>query len=486
MVLDKLSNKENDTLSNTTVDDSSQLASFLSNLFQKDRPKYAIFSFTLGNIDPLAYLEMCWSKNDFHYYWEKPEEEFAIAGGKELVSISEEGSDRFKNISLKFEDIRKSTAEYSMLSHPYSGMMMLGGFSFFDKIQEDLWDSFKSASFTIPEWMIVKDGKFTLATIGVKLEPFDSADELRQHLREQIGNITRTINLNTKRNVQNSPPETTVKASLSQNGSEYNDWISSVKKAKSLIEQNSFEKLVLARQVTVSKSKDMIPTQILNKLRQQYSSCYNFLIHRPGGKTFLGSTPERLGAFRNNLLLTDALAGSIQRGNTATEDTFFEKYLSDSKKDREEHNFVIRDIEERLSPLVESLNRSNQPEIKKLSNVQHLYTPIRAHLKENVNMFDVIDHLHPTPAVGGYPWQEASTYINELENFDRGWYAGPVGWFNAKGNGEFAVGIRSGLFTEDKAHFFAGCGIVANSQPDMEWKETNLKLKPMLSALQYD
>lgn len=481
----ELSLIESTTLSGTK-DDSSQLESFLTKLFQHDQPKYAIFSFTIDNIDPLAYLEMCWNKNNFHYYWEKPEEEFAIAGGKELISISDEGPDRFKNIHSKFEEIRQFTAEYSMLDHPYSGMMMLGGFSFFDQLRNNLWGAFKPASFTIPEWTIIKDGKFTLATVGVKLKSFESADELRRHLRDQIGNITRTININTESNIQDRPTASSVQASLSLNGSEYDDWIISVNKAKSLIDKKNFEKLVLARQVTVSKSHDMLPTQVLNKLRQQYASCYNFLIHRPNGKTFLGSTPERLGAFRNKLLLTEALAGSIQRGNTATEDTFFEKYLSDSEKDRKEHNFVIRDIEERLAPLVESFNRSNQPEIKKLSNVQHLYTPIRAQLKDDITMFDVIDQLHPTPAVGGYPWQDASAYINKLENFDRGWYAGPVGWFNTNGDGEFAVGIRSGLFTKDKAHFFAGCGIVANSQPDMEWKETNLKLKPMLSALRYD
>ncbi|MDZ7682556.1 MAG: chorismate-binding protein [Fodinibius sp.] len=128
----------------------------------------------------------------------------------------------------------------------------------------------------------------------------------------------------------------------------------------------------------------------------------------------------------------------------------------------------------------------NRPEVKKLSNVQHLYTPIRVQLKEQVTMLDVIEQLHPTPAVGGYPWGDAAHHIDELEQFDRGWYAGPVGWFNVNGDGEFAVGIRSGLFTKNKAHFFAGCGIVADSDPQSEWEETNLKLKPMLSALQYD
>lgn len=479
------SNIDNHSDSIITDQKNDRLESFLTELYQNQLPEYAIFSFTLEAIDPLAYLEMCWNKSNFQYYWEKPTEEFAIAGGEELITISATGPNRFKEVNTRFKEVRKSTAEYSMLSHPYSGMMLLGGFSFFDHIKDELWNAFKPASFTVPKWMIVKDGKFTLATIGVELEAYDSPDELSDYLQQQIGNIKRTINLNTKSN-QRKPTTSSFNTFLPKNGEGYNKWISSVRKAKKLIEQKSFQKLVLARQVSVSRNTDITPTQVLNKLRQQYTNCYNFLIHRPDGETFLGSTPERLGAFRNKLLLTDALAGSIQRGKTAMEDTIFEKYLSGSSKDLNEHNFVVKDIEERLEPFVHSLTRSSQPEIKKLSNVQHLYTPIRAKLKDDITMLEVIGQLHPTPAVGGYPWQDAAEYIDELESFDRGWYAGPVGWFNAKGNGEFAVAIRSGLLTEKQAHFFAGCGIVSNSNPEKEWKETNLKLKPMLSALQYD
>lgn len=461
------------------------LESDLSGLFQGQLPQYATFSFRLKAIDPLAYLEMCWNKNQFHYYWGKPAEEVAIAAGEELISISAEGTDRFKEINAQYKEIRDSTAEYSMISHPYSGMMFLGGFSFYDQIKGNLWDSFKPASFTVPKWMIIKDGKFTLATLGINLDPFDSPDELREYIGQQIGKLNYTIKTGSNDTDSNSSGFSNNRP-LPLNGSGHDEWITSVNKAKDLITQKSFKKLVLARKISVSKNDGIAPTQVLNKLRRQYTNCYNFLIHNPNDKTFLGSTPERLGAFRNNLLLTEALAGSIQRGKTATEDTVFERYLSDSKKDRNEHNFVIQDIEERLQPLTRSLNRSSEPEIKKLYNVQHLYTPIRAQLKEEIDMLTAIEQLHPTPAVGGYPWNNAAKYLKELENFERGWYAGPVGWFNANGDGEFAVAIRSGLFSAQHAHFFAGCGIVSDSNPETEWEETNLKLKPMLSALQYD
>ncbi len=481
-ILSEINNQSN---SIATTNNGQELKLFLSNLFQNSTPEYATFSFTLDSIDPLAYLEMCWNEHSFQYYWEKPVDEFAIAAGEELLTITATGSSRFEEINSQFEQIRQSVAEFSEVPHPYTGMLFLGGFSFFDKINSKRWDSFAPASFTVPKWMIIKDGKFSAVTLTVELESFQSPETLHRHLQNELKKIEQTLSFKKTIDKNRSSKEQPA-IPFPKNGVGYNNWTSSVDKAKELIRLQHFDKIVLARDISIQRNPNIAPTQVLNKLRQQFHNCYNFLIHNSSGKTFLGSTPERLGAFRNRLLLTEALAGSIQRGETATEDTFFEMHLSGSSKNRDEHNFVIKDIEERLQPYASELNRKNQPEIKKLSNVQHLYTPIRAKLDKDTNMLDVISRLHPTPAVGGYPWKNAAPFIDELEDFDRGWYAGPVGWFNTNRDGEFAVGIRSGLFTKDEAHFFAGCGIVEGSDPQAEWEETNLKLKPMLSALQYD
>lgn len=465
--------------------DNSALSNFIDNLFKDSTPRYATFSFPIQSIDPLAYLEMCWKKDSFQYYWEKPTEEFAIAAGDEITSVTAAGSDRFDVINNKINEIRQDSAEFSSFSHPYSGLFLFGGFSFFDQNSDELWDDFPPASFTLPKWMIIKDGKFTLATFAVDLNTFDTAIELHDHIIAQLEDLKSTLEQESTAGTphQNGKTSTTP---LPKQQSDYQKWSDSVNEAKNLIGENAFEKIVLARNIKVPKSTATSPTQVINNLRKQYTNCYNFLIHRPSGNTFLGSTPERLISARNKLLLTEALAGSIERGNTATEDAFLEKKLSANGKDQNEHNFVIRDIEERLEPFVKELNRSATPEIKKLSNVQHLYTPIRAQLNDESNIFDVLGQLHPTPAVGGYPWQKAAPYIKELEHFERGRYAGPVGWMNSKGNMEFAVAIRSALCTEKYAYLFAGCGIVKDSDATTEWEETNLKLKPMLSALQYD
>ena len=465
--------------------DNQRLDRFLDQLFSDSTCEYASFSFPIDAIDPLAYLEMCWKSDTYQYYWEKPDEEFAIAGGDALLTLTADGSERFEQINTQVEEVTEASAQFSTIPHPYGGIMFLGGFSFFDCMSDSVWGDFEPASFTLPRWMIIKNGKFSICTISITTTDFDNPTQVRQHLQQQLEHIEQTVATNVERNAQNDCFNSIRSASY-KNDDQKEKWVQSVEAAKNYIADNKFEKIVLARQLTVPQKTAVPPTQVVNNLRQQYTGCYNFLIHQPAGKTFLGSTPERLGAFRKQLLLTEALAGSIQRGNTATEDTIFEKHLAGSKKDRDEHNFVIKDIEERLRPIAKTMDRKDRPDIKKLSNVQHLYTPIRAQLNEQTSMLDVIEQLHPTPAVGGYPWNNAAEHIEELEHFERGWYAGPVGWFNTDGHGEFAVGIRSGLFTDNEAHFFAGCGIVADSNPQTEWEETNLKLKPMLSALQYD
>jgi len=463
-----------------------KLKAFINEHCQSESYQYAAFSFVVDAIDPLAYLEMHWKKDSYQYYWEKPSDEFAIAAGDELLDISTSGTNRFADAQTKVSALKKTTIEFSAVSHPYSGMTFLGGFSFFDKPANGFWSSFSPASLSVPKWLIIKDSKFNLATITVNLHSFETPDLLYHYIIKQLIKLSDTIHSDVQpgSGIHNNSKINASLPDISNTG--YDHWISSVEQAKKQIIQNTFDKIVLARHISIPYNSAIAPTQIINTLRQQYSNCYNFLVHHPNENTFLGSTPERLGSFRNRLFLTEALAGSMKRGRTATEDSMLEKNLSSSRKNRNEHNFVIKAIEERIAPYAESINRSHQPEIKKLSNVQHLYTPIRIRLKPDTDILEVIEQLHPTPAVGGYPWQKAKPFITELEDFDRGWYAGPVGWLNSKGTGEFAVAIRSGLLNENEAHFFAGCGIVADSDPAAEWEETNLKLKPMLSALQYD
>jgi menaquinone-specific isochorismate synthase len=265
----------------------------------------------------------------------------------------------------------------------------------------------------------------------------------------------------------------------------YTNWVHSVETATDLIKAEEFKKIVLARELNVQLQEPVSDTRLLNHLRNQYPDCYSFLISQDGSSSFIGSTPERLASFHDREVLTEGLAGSISRGKTASEDAVLEHELLHSQKDLSEHAFVLDAIEENLERYSDVVDHPLSPGVKKLSNVQHLYTPVHARIKKGVSRTEVLSKLHPTPAVGGYPREAAMPYISKLEHFDRGWYAAPIGWINANGEGEFVVAIRSGLIKSNEVRFFAGCGIVEDSNPQKEWDETNLKFIPMLTALEH-
>ncbi len=262
------------------------------------------------------------------------------------------------------------------------------------------------------------------------------------------------------------------------------DFCAAVASAIARIEAGEFRKIVLARAKVLTGAKPFHPLEMLNGLRQRFSDCYAFSIANGRGQSFIGATPERLARASRGAFETEALAGSAPRGATASEDAKEGSALLRSEKDRYEHKLVIDSICRRLAPLELKLDFPSEPLLRKLANVQHLRTPISAALPESVRLLDVLARLHPTPAVGGSPRDAAVARIRELEGFPRGLYAGALGWLNARGGGEFFVGLRSALVEGSTATMFAGAGIVAGSSPAKELAETELKFRAMHEALQ--
>jgi menaquinone-specific isochorismate synthase len=222
---------------------------------------------------------------------------------------------------------------------------------------------------------------------------------------------------------------------------------------------------------------------VLNGLRQRFSDCYSFSFANGRGQSFIGASPERLVRVSKGVMETEALAGSIKRGAGASEDAALAAALLSSEKDLREQREVLDDMVARLNPLGLELEFPTKPGLRRLANVQHLHTPVRAALPETVRLMDVLAALHPTPAVGGSPRGEAVAAIRRLEGFPRGLYTGALGWLNCRGGGEFFVGIRSALIEGARARVYAGAGIVAGSTPEKEFAETELKFKAMLDAL---
>ncbi len=446
--------------------------------------EYFSLSFSIPKVDTLAVLEQNKGKDHFEYYWEKPSENIAISAAGEVARIKATGPQRFRTASSQGKSLIQKIFHFSSLEHSNAAPHLFGGFSFHEHNVSKHWRTFGAASFTLPQWSIIVDGELTLLTITLELVGLNNRDEVLRKLTEHLAELDDVCDAHSYSKKVEGDTEFKFEVPT-QVSEDFKAWKNAVEKATLQIEKGVYDKIVLARELRIPLSSPIVDTHILNRLRHQYPDCYSFLIKQNNEASFIGCTPERLASFRSDFILTEGLAGSTPRGKTASEDARLESELLNSDKDLNEHQIVLQAIQDNLSQYAETLMIPDKPGIKKLSNVQHLYTPVRAQISEGVSKTEVLKNLHPTPAVGGFPRDKAVPFISKFEHFDRGWYAAPIGWINAHGNGEFAVGIRSGLIKNDEVRFYAGCGIVEGSQPEKEWEETNLKFIPMLSALAY-
>jgi isochorismate synthase len=250
-----------------------------------------------------------------------------------------------------------------------------------------------------------------------------------------------------------------------------------VKRIKQAIDAGTVQKVVAARRVTLALPQAPRASALMERLATQAPLCARFAL-RLGRATFVGATPERLVEKRGMQIATEALAGSV-----STEEVNGERLLLESPKDLEEHALVVQALKEDLSPVCSHLTLPEKPMVRRLRTILHLRTPVSGKLAEPMHVLSLVDRLHPTPAVGGLPRERAIEFIAREEPVERGWYAAPIGWIDSRGDGEFVVALRSGLFTGGEVHLYSGAGIVKDSDPAQEYEETELKLLSMLGAL---
>ena len=252
-------------------------------------------------------------------------------------------------------------------------------------------------------------------------------------------------------------------------------WDGAVAGALAAIAEHGIEKVVLAREVTVDADADFDVRTVLRRLRAQQPGCF---VYADGG--FVGATPELLVRRHGRRIESRPMAGTAP-GSVAAE---VARTLAASNKDAREHRFVVDAVRDALSPVTSALDVSEVPEVEHFGNLAHLVTPIRGDLADpSLDALSLARRLHPSPAVGGTPTDAALRVIDALEPFDRGPYAGPVGWVDARGDGAFAVALRGAQLDGTHAVLRAGAGIVAGSDPEAEWLETAAKFEPMLRAL---
>ncbi|WP_028647013.1 isochorismate synthase MenF [Nocardiopsis sp. CNT312] len=255
-------------------------------------------------------------------------------------------------------------------------------------------------------------------------------------------------------------------------------WTDAVSGTVERIRSGLLDKAVLARDSVAVAEAPIDVRTLLERLRLRYPGCFTFSVDG-----MVGATPELLLRREGDRLASLVLAGTRPRGRDAGEDRRLAEEMVSSPKDVEEHRLAVDSLRTALGPLSRELDVPDTPELLALANVQHLATPVSARLAPGVSALEAVAALHPTAAVGGTPTVEAMRLIAEVEGMDRGGYAGPVGWLDGAGNAEWGIALRSARVEGERARLFAGCGIVAGSDPRAELAETEAKFQAMREAL---
>lgn len=431
--------------------------------------KLVNISLDVFHIDPLAVLEAVYEPGNLHFFVENPGRDESIAAIEHVLKKRSTGSTRFQTIREWATTLLEDTIYTGNTESAYCGIHFFCAFNFFDEGQDV--DGFPAAQAFVPTWQVSKKEQESLAIANCMVDENTPIELIAKKIlgaHQRFGSFPYEAKSGT--GVMDSSD---LKLESEAGGDDAFE--EAVGKATRAIEAGDFEKIVLARALDFQSKNTLSPLGFLERLRNRFQSCYTFSYSSGESGTFIGSTPELLIAVKNGRLRADAIAGSRGRGQSASEDAALGAELLNDDKDAREHQSVVRSITTRLESLGLKAEVPTRPRLLKLPNVQHLFTPIEASLPRNLHILDVIQVLHPTPAVGGAPREDACGEISKYESFVRGPYAGPIGWFDAHGDGEFVVGIRSGILRENTLRLFSGAGIVRGSVPRKEKEETDLK-----------
>ncbi len=445
-----------------------------------------------ATVDPSAVVCASRRQDESWFAYEQPDR-----GGVALAALGEAarltdrrswnlrsastGSERFAVVADRWRRLAAAAVGDPLDDPDRSGPVAVGGFAFApDGGDSPAWDGFEPASMVVPEIAIRRaaraygeesDVRLTLAAL---MAPDDTDEEVLARLESRLGELDeRPLPLldpapaGRYRVASAMPPE---------------HYEAAVARATELIAAGRLEKIVLAREVQAHAPAAYDPAAMLGVLRDAFPACFCFCVGR-GDATLIAASPELLVRREGHRVSTLALAGSTRRSaDPAVDDHLGEQLLRDESY-RSEHAIVARRIERTLRDHAVWVAAAPEPELVKIANIQHLATPIRAQLAAPIDALELAGLMHPTPAVGGEPRQVAMPLIPALEGLDRGWYAGPVGWTDATGDGEFCVALRCALLRGNVARCYAGNGIVRDSRPLAELAETEDKLQALLPLL---
>ncbi len=429
-----------------------------------------------GDVDPSAVVCASRREGEPWFAFEQPDRgSAALATLGEVARLSGAGRERFAGVADRWRGLAATAA---------GDPIAVGGFAFAPEGgRSPAWEGFEPASMIVPEVAIRRsvaaagrgdgepDVKMTLAAL---MAPDDTVEDALKRMEARLEELKeRALGLldpapaGKYRVASAMPPE---------------HYEAAVERATALIREGKLEKIVLAREVEAHAPRAYDPAAMLGVLREAFPACFCFCVGR-GDATLIAASPELLVRREGHRVSTLALAGSTRRSaDPAVDDHLGEQLLRDQSY-REEHAIVARRIERTLRDRAVWVAAAPEPELVKIANIQHLATPIRAQLADPIDVLELAGLMHPTPAVGGEPRDVAGSLIPALEGLDRGWYAGPVGWTDATGDGELCVALRCALLRGPVARCYAGNGIVRDSNPRAELAETEVKLQALLPLL---
>lgn len=443
-------------------------------------PGLAAATVVVPAVDPITLYAVAAEAGHEAALWLRPSEGTALVGIGRAWSAEPEGPGRFRATEDAWRALLASARIDGDDPAAPGGPTLLGalGFSGRRPAKEDAWAPFGPSSLVLPDLLYAAHGEcatVTAAVVGrgasvdraLERRWSDLAGRARAAARDPCGVVAR-------------PVVAPLVVGAEQPG--HDAWRRLVGMFAGAAGRGRLDKVVLARRVDFHSP---LALDVPNALRRLVASAPESTTYafRRAGSTFLGATPERLVRSEGRWFQTAAVAGTIGRGADAAEDDWLADALLASEKDREEHAVVVAAIRAVLAPVADTLEVATDAEVLRLRFVQHLVTEISGTLRDARGLLTLAERLHPTPAVGGEQRDLALALIDEHEGFDRGWYAGPIGWLGADGDGELCVALRCGIVDRTRATLFAGCGIVADSNPDREWEESRIKLRTVVSAL---
>lgn len=471
-------------------------------LSPEEKRQYRYISLACPISSPISLIPV---SAEQYFYINKPNSGICVLGLGSLINVTSTGEKRFSTINDKYSKIIKKW--YQKDKNCPSSIQSFMAFAFDENdSMTGKWDGFPNTTLSIPEILIkeslVREGKSQgkkVQTLEVNITLYNYQSNQQKNpqtspqtnpqrnnedlyyqqifnsIKKQLNNYITLIN-------QTSTEKESVFDSSVYKSKDKNNWKALTQEAITRIQKGDFEKIVTSHCQSHQIEEGISIAQLIENLKTHYPSC-TIVSYQANNKIIVAASPERLFSLNNQHIESDAIGGTIKKPDKDKVLFNFKPDLEISKKLLIEHRFISHDIYQRLDPLCNTLKMPVSPLLMMLHNMYHLETSIEGTLKPQHDFFNLLETLHPTPAVAGFPSTQAKHWLIENETYNRGWYSGAFGLVDSHFNGEISVMLRCALINDNKIDLFAGAGLVAESDPEIEWQEVEIKMHTILDQL---